>query len=339
MKKVVVAFTVVVAVAFAAGIGGFVWLQAGTTAAMGPADAPDEVFVVDKGVSGRGVGAALVKAGYVGHPWFWRYYLREHPGFSPKAGKHPLSKRMTLPAIAAELEKSPIPENEPFVMIEGWRLRDTDEALVARGYIEAGAYIRAAADSSRFKAPFLLPKRGLEGYLYPETYAVDREEKLDVHELIQRQLDAFVARFYVPYAAEIAASGRSLDEVVIMASMLEREEPTPAQRPVVAGILWKRTNMKFPLGVDATSRYGLAEWNDRKEFLKKLRDPGDPYNTRVNVGLPPGPIGAPTVASLQAALRPALSEFLYYLHDAQKILRPSRNGAEHEALRAKYNVY
>ena len=110
-----------------------------------------------------------------------------------------------------------------------------------------------------------------------------------------------------------------------MASMLEREEPTPAQRPLVAGILWKRINMKFPLGVDATSRYGLAEWNDRKAFLKKLRDPTDTYNTRVNVGLPPGPIGSPTVLSLQAALRPTMSEFLYYLHDADRILRPSRS--------------
>ncbi len=339
MKKVLAAFAVIVVLAVAAGVGGLLWLRGGANAAMGPADAPDAVFVVDKGVSGRAVGAALVKGGYVGHPWFWRYYLRVHPGFSPKAGKHPLSPRLTLPEIAAELEKSPIPESDPFVMIEGWRLRDTDAALVARGYIEAGAYIRAATDSSTFKAPFPLPKRGLEGYLYPETYAIDREEKFDAHALLQRQLDAFVARFYLPHAAEIAASGRSLDEIVVMASMLEREEPTPAQRPVVAGILWKRINMKFPLGVDATSRYALAEWNDRKEFLKKLRDPGDPYNTRVNVGLPPGPIGAPTVASLQAALRPTMSEFLYYLHDAQKVLHPSRNGAEHEALRAKYNVY
>ena len=134
-------------------------------------------------------------------------------------------------------------------------------------------------------------------------------------------------------------SGRSLDEVVVMASMLEREEPKPAQRPVVAGILWKRINMKFPLGVDATSRYGLRDWNDRSAFLKRLRDPGDAYNTRMKVGLPPGPIGAPTVDSLTAALRPQANEFLYYLHDADKNLHPSRNAAEHEALRAKFNVY
>jgi UPF0755 protein len=124
-----------------------------------------------------------------------------------------------------------------------------------------------------------------------------------------------------------------------MASMLEREEPVPAQRSLVAGILWKRIDHDTALGVDATSRYELDEWNDRQSFLKKLRDKEDPYNTRHRVGLPPGPIGAPSVASLVAALRPKPSEFWYYLHDANKVLRPSRNAAEHEALRKKYNVY
>ena len=124
-----------------------------------------------------------------------------------------------------------------------------------------------------------------------------------------------------------------------MASLLEREEPLPAQRPLVAGILWKRIDAGVPLGVDATSRYELREWNDRKAFLQRLRDPADPWNTRMKKGLPPGAIGSPTVDSLLAALRPQKSEFWYYLHDAQRILRPSRNGAEHEELRRKYNVY
>jgi UPF0755 protein len=339
MKKALVALAVVVALGLAAVGGAFVWVKSGAEAAMGAPDAPDEIFVVDKGVSGRGVGAALVKAGFIGNLWFWRFYLRSHPSFSPKAGKHALSKKLTLPQIADELQRSPIPESKPFTMIEGWRLRDTDAALVEQGLIKPGEYIAAASTSAGYKAPFPLPARGLEGYLYPETYAVDVDKPVDVRALVQRQLDSFVERFYGPHAKEVEASGRTLDQIVIVASMLEREEPTPAQRPIVAGIMWKRVAMNFPLGIDATSRYSLAEWNDRKEFLKKLRDPSDPYNTRHSPGLPPGPIGAPTVASLQAALRPQMSDFLYYLHDADRVLHPSRNAAEHEALRKQYNVY
>jgi UPF0755 protein len=74
-------------------------------------------------------------------------------------------------------------------------------------------------------------------------------------------------------------------------------------------------------------------------FLVKLRDANDPYNTRHRRGLPPSPIGAPTYASFEAALRPTPSEFLYYLHDAQKRLHPSRDAAGHEALRRQFDVY
>ena len=321
------------------GAAGFLRLRAGAAASHGPSDAPELVFEVKKGSTGQALGRELYDQGLIESPLHWRFYLRQTPGFSPKAGKHELSARMTIPEIGAALQKAPLSEDEPFVMIEGWRLRDTDEALAAKGWIKAGAYIAAAKDPARFKAPFPLPARGLEGYLYPETYKVSLEGGFKPEALIQRQLDTFVERFYTPHKDELARSGRTLDDVVVMASMLEREEPVPAQRTVVSGILWKRIDRGFALGVDATSRYELADWNDRTEFLGKLRDQSDPYNSRVKVGLPPSPIGAPTVDSLTAAMRPDKHEFLYYLHDANKVLHPSRNAAEHEALRTKYNVH
>lgn len=338
MKKLALVVGVLLGLGVVAAGGGYAWLSGAARTAKGPADAPDVEFVVEKGATGQGLGKKLVEAGLIDSPLAWRFYLREHGGLAAKAGKHTLSARMTLPELGAALETAPKADDVPIAMIEGWRLRDTDAALADKKLIPAGAYIAAAKTPASFKAPFPLPARGLEGYLYPETYNVV-VEGFTVEALLQRQLDTFVKRFYEPYKDEVARSGRTLDEIVIMASMLEREEPMPAQRPTVAGILWKRIDRGFPLGVDATSRYELAEWNDRTEFLKKLRDKTDAYNTRHTAGLPPGPIGAPTVESLLAALRPQKSEFLYYLHDANKVLRPSRNAEEHEALRAKYNVY
>ncbi len=338
MKKLLLILGVLLVLASAALGGGFLWLKHGSETAKGPADAPEVEFVVPKGATARSLGPLLVEQGLITDALFWRFHLRWHGGLQPKAGRHLLRASMSIPEIGAALEAAPLPEDVPFVMIEGWRLRDTDEALAQKGWSQPGDYLRATSDPSRVKAPFPLPKRGLEGYLYPETYGVV-VEGFDVDALVQRQLDTFVARFYEPHREEIEKSGRTLDELVIMASMLEREEPVPAQRPLVAGILWKRIDRKFPLGVDATSRYELEEWNDRKAFLKRLRDPEDPWNTRVKAGLPPGPIGAPTVESLLAALRPKKSEYLYYLHDAKKVLHPSRNAEEHEALRKKYNVY
>ncbi|MDP2341956.1 MAG: endolytic transglycosylase MltG [Deltaproteobacteria bacterium] len=345
MKKLLL--VVVAVVFFAGGVAGGVWtwLSNGSQSVWSTAsgESPAVAFVVPKGATGQGLGKLLVEQNLIGDVRFWKFHLwqraKDGKPFSPKAGKHELKGSMTLPEIAAALERSPAADDEPFAMIEGWRLRDTDAALADKGWIKAGDYLKATQSPGKFKAPFPLPTTTLEGYLYPETYRVIGKPGFDVDVLVQRQIDTFVTRFYEPQKAAIASSGRSLDDIVRMASMLEREEPLPAQRPTVAGVLWKRIDKGYALGVDATSRYGLAEWNDRKEFLKRLRDPDDPYNTRLKKGLPPTPIGAPTVASLIAALNPEDNEFFYYLHDADKVLHPSRNGEEHEALRKKYNVY
>lgn len=338
MKRILLVLLAVLLLAAGAAGAAFVWAESQVNTAAAPPGAPAVEFTVPKGATGRRLGNQLAEQGLIRDARLWRWHLFRRGHFSPKAGRHKVSPSMTMAELSSALEGAPIPEDIPFVVIEGWRLRDTDEALAAAGLIQPGAYIAAASRPERFKAPFPLPKGTLEGYLYPETYRVV-PGALDVEELLQRQLDTFTERFYHPNADAIARSGRTLHELVVMASMLEREEPVPAQRPLVAGILWKRVDRGVPLGVDATSRYELAEWNDRKAFLKRLRDPNDPWNSRHHKGLPPGPIGAPTVESLQAALKPKPSEFWYYLHDAQKRLHPSRNAQEHEALRRKYNVY
>jgi UPF0755 protein len=338
MKKVAVALVVLVVLALGAGAGAWMWLERGISTPAGAADSPTLVFTVPRGTSARGLGNLLLQQGVISDATHWRYFLWKRGGLQAKAGRHELSARMTMAELATSLEGAPIPEDEPFTVVEGWRLRDTDAALVMKGWISPGQYIAAASRPERFRAQFPLPRTTLEGYLYPETYRANPKD-FDVEKFIQRQLDTFGDRFHVPFKDEIAQSGRTLDALVVMASMLEREEPVPAQRPLVAGILWKRIDRGVALGVDATSRYELDEWNDRRAFLKRLRDPNDAYNTRMKVGLPPGPIGAPTVDSLVAALRPVKSEYWYYLHDANKVLHPSRNAREHEALRTKYNVW
>jgi UPF0755 protein len=338
MKRILLVLLVLVVLVAGAGAGTFFWAEGQVKRSMAPPGAPTVEFTVPKGVSGRGLGPLLASQGLIRDARLWQWHLFRRGRFAPKAGRHAVSPSMSMAEVATALEGVPLPEDMPFVVIEGWRLRDTDAALVKAGLISPGAYIAAASRPERFSAPFPLPHGTLEGYLYPETYRVE-PGAFNVELLIQRQLDAFGQRFYQPHRDALTKSGRTLHEVVVMASMLEREEPLPEQRPLVAGILWKRVDGGWPLGVDATSRYELAEWNDRRAFLKRLRDESDPWNTRHRKGLPPGPIGAPTVASLRAALEPRPSEFWYYLHDAEKRLHPSRNAEEHEALRRKYNVY
>ncbi len=338
MKRFALALGALVVLAAVAAGAGYFYVEGAVDRPAAAAGAQEVEFTVPKGASARALGPMLEKAGLITDARLWRYHLWRSGGVSTKAGRFKLSASMNIPQIATALSGVPLPEDVPFTFVEGWRLRDTDEALAARGLIQPGEWIKAASNPQRFTAPFPLPKDTLEGYLYPETYRYV-PDRFDVNALIQAQLDMFTRRFFEPHKEEIEKSGRPLSDLVIMASLLEREEPLPDQRPLVAGILWKRFDHKTPLGVDATSRYELDEWNDRKAFLKKLRDRECVYNTRHKAGLPPTPIGAPSLPSLVSALRPTASEYWYYLHDAEKRLHPSRNAAEHEALRAKYNVY
>lgn len=330
-------FLVIALTVVALGAGGYVFQLDSQAHAPGPGNGDIE-FEVPKGANARSVGQQMQKVGLIKDPIVFRYVVWKRGGLALKAGKFKLASSLSPLELAAALEKPPLAEDEPFVVVEGWRLRDVDEALVAAGRAEPGAYVKAASSRVGYTAPFTLPDGTLEGYLYPETYLLPKG-RIDCHVLVQKQLDQFAARVFTPLEQEVRGYKRSLHELVTMASMLEREEPTPSNRPLVAGILWKRIDRGFPLGVDATSRYELKQWNDRSAFLVKLRDENDPYNTRHKKGLPPTPIGAPTYASLEAALRPTPSDYLYYLHDAQKQLHPSRDAAEHEEMRKKYDVH
>lgn len=305
------------------------------------ADAPlhpgqDEpiLYEVPAGSSASRLTPALVEFGVLSSDWQWKWFLRGTDASCVKAGRHELKRSMSMREVLASLCAAPIPDDEPFTVVEGWRIRDIDAALAAKGWIKAGEYTRLA-ESKAVTLPFEVPGKTLEGYLFPDTYRVE-PKKLTAKGFIERQLTTFQERFA---SKNPNLGGRTLHDVVIVASLVEREEPTKNNRPVVAGVIWKRLDAKWNLGIDASSRYVLEDWNDREAFLARLRDPEDPYNTRLRGGLPPTPIGNPGIESLEAAGKPQASEFWYYLHDANGVLHGGKTAAEHEANRAKYNVY
>ncbi len=304
-------------------------------AAADPADTTAVVFEVPQGSTAGGIGPSLVAEGLVADELQWKLWLKQSgEGSCLKAGRFELNASMTKPELMETLCGVPLADEVPYTVVEGWRIRDIDADLVDRGWIQAGDYIAAANDPSRFTLPFEVPGLvSLEGMLLPETYMVPNGD-FQVDPFIQRQLDLFGARFDHSQLGD-----RDPYDVLIVASMLEREEPTPSQRPLVAGIIWKRLDNGWQLGIDATSRYTIADWNDRSAFLKKLKDPDDPYNTRLRKGLPPTPIGAASAPSLEAAMNPEPSDFWYYLHDSKGVLHPARNAAQHDANRVKYNVH
>lgn len=332
----------VLAFVLASGVGAaFFYVDWAATAPIDAANRGPSVFTVPKGATLNQVGRQLVAAGFVRSELAFKLWLKLRGNAPlPKAGKHEITRAMNLPDLLLALAGTPLSEDVPITMREGWRLRDSDAFLASQGLIKPGEYIAAASNPAGFTLRFELDAaaRDLCGYLFPETYRVP-PGKLDVAALVQRQLDAFHARFVVPYQAQITASDRTLGTIVIMASLLEREETKLELRPKVAGVLYKRLDHGMPLGVDATSRFTLEDWNDRQAFLTMLRDKDAPYNTRHRSGPPPGPIGTPGLASLVAALMPEPTEYWYYLHDKSANIHFARSLKEHEANRRKYGVW
>ena len=304
-----------------------------------PTDNTAFIFTVPKGATARKLGNPLKEAGIIDDADDFGTYIKlSKEGSCIKAGRFSLTRSMTPKKIIETLCGTPLANDKAFTVLEGWRIKEIDEALAKEGWIQPGEYKKTVSNPSVFSAEFPLPKDTLEGYLYPETYMIS-PDKFSVNAFVQRQLDTLHTNFYVPNKEALSKSKRSFHEIIIMASMLEREEPNPKQRPMVSGIIWKRLDNKWNLGIDATSRYTIDVWNDRNAFLKQLYDPTDPYNTRLRPGLPLTPIGNASAKSMEAALNPVESEYWYYLHDGDKILRPAKNEKEHNRNKKKYNVY
>ncbi len=173
----------------------------------------------------------------------------------------------------------------------------------------------------------------LEGYLFPSTYYED-SKKFSSKKFIQRLYNTFQQQIK-PYRKNIAESGHTLNEIVIVASMIEREAfgDSEAEKAMIADIIWRRLAEGIPLGIDATTRYELNDWKRplyNEDFAKN-----SPYNTRKKRGLPPTAISNPGIDSLKAAIFPRKNNYYYYLHGIDGKIHFGKTLEEHN--RNKYN--
>jgi len=125
----------------------------------------------------------------------------------------------------------------------------------------------------------------------------------------------------------ILESGHTLNEIVIVASMIEREANNEEEMPQIADVLWKRLNERIHLGVDATTRYELNEW--KRPLYTSDFEKDTPYNTRKHYGLPPTAISNPSLPALRSAVYPQSTPYYYYLHDLKGRVHFSKNYDEH----------
>jgi UPF0755 protein len=152
--------------------------------------------------------------------------------------------------------------------------------------------------------------RGLEGYLFPDTYEVRRDATpRDVAALLTAHFMHELPRDYVSAARKL---GRTVPQIVTAASLIEREAKVDPERPVMASVYYNRLHRGMPLQVDATIEYALPTHKTALSFADLKID--SPYNTYLYAGLPPTPIANPGRASLYAAFHPASTGYLYYVY-------------------------
>ena len=227
-----------------------------------------------------------------------------------KPGTYELREDMPHGDVLDRLVAGPAERIVTVTIPEGLSRREATPLVGRAG--AAGDYLRASADTSLIAGRgYAVPDdaESLEGFLFPATYELRGNARAEA--LVRRQIAAFeqnISRVDLSYAR---SKNLTVHDVVTIASMVEREVQVPRERKLVAAVIYNRLKAGQPLGIDATIRYATGNWSAPLKQSELAIDSG--YNTRTRAGLPPGPIGNPGLASLQAAARPAQVDYRYYV--------------------------
>ncbi|MDI3328024.1 MAG: endolytic transglycosylase MltG [Alicyclobacillaceae bacterium] len=264
------------------------------------------------------IAAQLQKAGLIRHTSAFQFYVWA-TGLAPRlqAGQYRLTPGTGIPGLAAALaEGRTSPDSVRITIPEGYTVEQVAKVLESRGICSREAFLQEV-DHGRFESPLLstIPadapfRHRLEGYLFPDTYVwMKGTPPRTVIEQMIRNLERHIPPSWVETAAK---EGRTWHEIMTVASMVEREAKVPAERPIIAGVIYNRLAQRpaMPLQIDATVQYVVGQ----KEVLtfEDLRVPS-PYNTYARTGLPPGPIANPGLESIRAAVFPSSHSYYYYV--------------------------
>jgi UPF0755 protein len=281
-------------------------------------DGAGEVTVtIPQGASVGEIADLLEREGVISSAFFFRARTTlSGKGGDFKAGEVPLREDMSYGAAIDTLADPPAPDTVTITIPEGLSRSEIADVV---GDSLRGDYMRASVRSPRLRPAAYGGRqaKNLEGFLFPATYELKPGQP--VKALVDRQLDTFereLAKVDLGYAK---SKNLTAYDVLTIASMIDREAQLPKERRLVASVIYNRLSQGIPLGIDATIRFATGNWSEPLKQSELAIDSG--YNTRTNQGLPPGPIGNPGLAAIQAAARPARTDFIYY------VVKPCGNGA------------
>lgn len=280
-------------------------------------DQTQVVVRIEEGDSVANLSNRLKDSGVIGHPLLFKLYLKVKGADSEvKSGIHYLKTNMGYSAIAEELSSDSSVDGVFITVPEGYEFRMIADLLEENGFIDKDEFIDLA-ENYDFKYDFIemIPERNtrLEGYLFPDTYFITPEE--DELDILLMMLDRFDESFTDKMKTRAAKLGMTVDQVVNLASIIQREAANAEEMPLVSSVFHNRIESdEYPyLQSCATVQYILEE---RKPILSNDDIEIDsPYNTYKYKGLPVGPIASPGLDALEAALYPEKSDYYFFYAD------------------------
>jgi UPF0755 protein len=250
-----------------------------------------------------------------------------------QAGRHDLDGSMAPLDVLDALCRGSRKAWRWLTIPEGYTLKQIAQAVQDQRLGSGDGFARAAGNPRQFPAEFPLGGNDLEGYLFPDTYRVDSgESEEDIITQMLRRFDQVVWRDL--FDQQPTYKGRSLRDILILASLVEWEAQADGERAMIAGVLVNRLQRGQKLECDATVQYALGEGRKSRLMFGDLTVESD-YNTYLHQGLPPGPICSPGVASIRAAMDPADTPYLYYVAQPDGTHVFSTTYAQHQAAIAR----
>jgi UPF0755 protein len=294
--------------------------------------------IIRPGSSLRGIARQLEGEKVIGTPKLFEIMARAR-GISRtlRAGSYEFPAGSTLNDVLKKLADGDV-KRYAFTIVEGWTIDEIAAALKGQPFLADSSvpeqFVKFANDQEFRASLGIEDAPSLEGYLFPETYLV--EKPLGADAFVRRLVEQFHKVWGSLDDLAKARSPFSKAQLVTLASIVEKETGISEERPLVASVFFNRLRRRMPLQSDPTIIYGLEDFDGN---IRK-RDMSNPhkYNTYVHSGLPPGPIANPGKASLEAVLKPAKTDYLYFVSKNDGSHHFSSTLSEHLAAVKKYQL-
>ncbi len=285
----------------------------------------DKYVEIPRGTAPAEIVNRLHAKGIIGSTWPLLLYLKwTGAGAKLKAGEYKFPSPITALEVVQKLQTGE-DRLERFTVIEGWSRWEIAAAIAREPSFKIGEKEAfTLLDDPKSVRDIDPAADNLEGYLYPDTYFLP--EGTTAHQTVEIMIRRFHQEWKPEYTARAAELNLTPRQIVTIASLIETEAKLDEDRPLIASVIYNRLRLQMALGIDSAIIYAAklaGKWkNDGKVYQSDL-DRQSPYNTRLNKGLPPGPIASFSRESLHAALYAAQTDYLYYVRE------PARNDGKH----------